>query len=114
MIGTWSNLKYAERNTMVAQITQELKRKGQGTGRGNETLIALEPLVRVRKYSPAAKHKDNKPSVAKRVVGTAAGAVAGRYAADKLNKMDNKTAKNIGTGIGAIAGYWASGRKKQK
>ena len=114
MIGTWSNLKYAERNTMVAQITQELKRKGQGTGRGNETLIALEPLVRVRKYSPAAKHKDNKPSAAKRVVGTAAGAVAGRYAADKLNKMDNKTAKNIGTGIGAIAGYWASGRKKQK
>lgn len=114
LITTWKTLKYAERNAVVAQITQELKRKGQGTGRGNETLTALEPLVRVRKYSPAAKHSDDKPSVAKRVVGTAAGAVAGRYAADKLNKMDNKTAKNIGTGIGAIAGYWASGRKKQK
>jgi hypothetical protein len=114
MIGQWKTLKYPERNTVIAQITQELRRKGQGTGRGNETLTALDPMVRVRKYSPAAKQKDDKPSLAKRAVGTAVGAAAGRYAADKLNKMDNNKAKNIGTGIGAIAGYWASGRKKQK
>ena len=56
----------------------------------------------------------NKPSAAKRIAGTAAGAVAGRYAAGKLAKMDPKKAKNIGTGIGAIAGYWASGRRRQK
>jgi uncharacterized protein YcfJ len=51
--------------------------------------------------------------MAKRIAGTAVGAAAGRYAADKINKASNKTAKNVGTGMGAIAGYWASGRRKQ-
>lgn len=106
--GMWKTLRQGEKSTMVAQITMELRRMGGGTGRGNEVLTSLEPMTRIKKYSAVAQ-QSNQPSTAQRVAGTAVGAVAGRYAASKLNKN-----KNAGTGIGAIAGYWASGRRKQQ
>ena len=48
------------------------------------------------------------------VAGTVAGAIAGKYAMNKLKKAKPSTQSKIGTGIGALAGYWASGRKRQK
>lgn len=116
LISTWQNVRPEQQKQVVAQIKMELKRIGGGGGVGNELLTALEPLSRTRSYGPTAKMAytpTGKPSMAKRIAGTAVGAAAGRYAANKINKASNKTAKNIGTGMGAIAGYWASGRRKQ-
>ena len=115
-ISRWENVRFEQQKQIINQIKVELRRMGSGGGRGNELLVALEPLSRLRGYGPAAKlapKKTGTPSMAKRIAGTAIGAAAGRYAADKINKASNKTAKNIGTGMGAIAGYWASGRRKQ-
>lgn len=85
--GMWRSMRQAEKSTMIAQITLELRRMGAGTGRGNEVLTALEPMTRVRKYSPVVQQakKISKPAVSP----TAA------------------------AGIGAVAGYWAAGRKKK-
>lgn len=115
-ISRWQNVRFEQQKQIINQIKVELRRMGSGGGRGNELLVALEPLSRLRGYGPAAKlapKKTGTPSMAKRIAGTAVGAAAGRYAADKINKASNKTAKNVGTGMGAIAGYWASGRRKQ-
>ena len=115
-IASWDKSTEAERNKIKAKIIREFVRLG---ARSNELLPALSSQLTARRKQDVWKgNKDyvdpNKPSAAKRIAGTAAGAVAGRYAAGKLAKMDPKKAKNIGTGIGAIAGYWASGRRRQK
>ena len=86
--GMWKTMRQAEKSTMIAQITLELRRMCSGTGRGNEVLTALEPMTRVRKYSPVVQ-KTSKP--AKSPIPQAAAAA----------------------GIGALAGYWAAGRKKK-
>lgn len=85
--GMWKTLRQGEKNTMIAQITLELRRMGGGTGRGNEVLTSLEPMTRIKKYSPVAQQA--KPVSKPRVTPAAA------------------------AGIGAIAGYWAAGRKKK-
>lgn len=106
----WDKLKYSEKQSIVAQITQELRRKGNGTATNSEIGKPLQSMLKQR----IMRNKD-KPSsnTGKKLAGAALGAVAGRYAADKLNKTNNNTAKNVGTGIGAIAGYWAASRDKK-
>jgi uncharacterized protein YcfJ len=73
-------------------------------------------MTKYKAYGISDKYKDE-PSLARRVAGTAVGAVAGRYAGKKLAKATGKDVdkyKKYGTGLGAIAGYWASGRQRQK
>lgn len=105
LVINWNRLKYPEKQSIVTQIAQELRRIGATQ---SELMLGLTPMMKYKKYSPVTE-----PSTAKKVAGAALGAIAGRYAADKLNKAGNNTAKNIGTGIGAIAGYWAGGRNKK-
>lgn len=120
LISTYSSLKFAQRNALIAQILFEMKRIGGGAGRGSELVPQLEPFLKKRGYSKAERDakkdfdKANKTSFAKRAAGTVAGAIAGKYAVDKLAKAKPSTQKKVGAGIGAIAGYWASGRKRQK
>ena len=120
LISTYSTLKFAQRNALTAQILFEMKRLGGGSGRGSELIPALEPFLKKRGYQDAERRankaaaKANKTSFAKRAAGTVAGAIAGKYAINKLAKAKTSTQSKIGTGIGAIAGYWASGRKRQK
>lgn len=120
LISTYSNLKFAQKNALHAQILFEIKRIGGGAGRGSELVPALEPFLKKRGYSSAEKKAEkqaqaaNKTSFAKRAAGTVAGAIAGKYAVGKLAKAKPSTQNKVGAGIGAIAGYWASGRKRQK
>jgi len=108
MIVDWPKLKYSSKQRIVAQVIQELRRRGSGSGRYMEITRGLEPMLKQNKFKNIEKPKSD---TGKKVAGAVAGAIAGRYAADKLNKSSNKTAKNVGTGIGAIAGFWAAGKK---
>ena len=112
LIMDWENLKYIQRQTVTSRIAQEYRK----LGRGSELLVPLSTMIKYKKYrvQPAFKKK---PSLTTRVAGTAAGAVAGRYAGGKIAKRFGKDIdkyKKAGTGLGAIAGYWASGRQRQK
>lgn len=107
LVQDWKNLKYSQKQLAIAQIIQELRRKGAGAGRASEVMYGLDPMLKVKRFRNAEPEKKTGG-----LAGAVAGAVAGRYAAGKLNKMDNKTAKNVGTGIGAIAGYWANRKAK--
>lgn len=115
MIPDWKNLRYSSKQRIIAQIIQELRRTGSGSGQYTELMRTLSPLLKKTKFTGKRDDKisSDEPGLGKKVAGAVAGAVAGRYAADKLNKADNKTAKNVGTGIGTIAGFWAAGRKKK-
>ena len=110
LISDWSNLKYTSKQLVVAKLLQEYRR----LGRGSEMVSPLSTMTKYRGYN-ASKYQEPKTSLAKRALGTVAGAAAGRVAgkkiAQKLGKDIDKY-KKYGTGIGAIAGYWASGRKK--
>lgn len=108
LIQDWKNLKYAQKQLAIAQIVQELRRKGAGAGRASEIMYGLSPMLKNKKFLNTEPEKKSGGGLA----GAVAGAVAGRYVAGKLNKMDNKKAKNLGTGIGAIAGYWANRNRK--
>jgi len=116
-ITNWSTAREHDKDRVKNLIVREMRRLGKGGARASE-LVALTQNTMSTSQRKSSQKKSpidtEKPSTAKRIAGTAAGALAGRYAADKLNKMNNKTAKNIGTGIGAVAGYWASGKRKQK
>ena len=110
LIMDWENLRYIQRQTVTARILQEFRR----LGRGSEVMTPLSTMVKYKKYKVPQEFK--KPSLTKRVAGTAAGAVAGRYVGKKIAKRFGKDVdkyKKAGTGLGAIAGYWASGRKKR-
>ena len=112
LIMDWEKLKYIQRQTVTARITQEFRR----LGRGSELMAPLGTMLKYKKYHVSKFKAQQKPSLAKRVAGTAAGAVAGRYAGKKIAKRFGKDIdkyKKAGTGLGAIAGYWASGRRKQ-
>jgi len=109
MIVDWPKLNYTGKQRIVAQVIQELRRRGAGSGRYMEITYGLEPMLKKVKFRNIDKPKSD---TGKKIAGAVAGAIAGRYAADKINKSSNKTAKNVGTGIGAIAGYWAAGKKK--
>lgn len=112
LISDWSNLKYSQRQMVVAAVIQEYRRYAKGS----EMVSPLSTMTKYKAYSISDKYKDE-PSLARRVAGTVAGAVAGRYAGKKLAKATGKNVdkyKKYGTGLGAIAGYWASGRQRQK
>jgi len=114
MIPNWKTLKYSSKQRIIAQIIQELRRTGSGAGQYTELMRTLKPMLKKSKFTNRDRDPvPAQPSLGKKLAGAAAGAVAGRYAADKINKADNKTAKNVGTGIGAIAGFWAAGRRKK-
>ncbi len=120
LLSDWGNLKYPQRQLVVAKVLQELRR----TGRGSELMVPLTNLVRDRDLktatvtypdSRAYTPPDEKTSAAKGLVGAALGAYAARKLAPKVAQYaQNNPAgfKNAATGIGAIAGYWA-GRKKR-
>jgi hypothetical protein len=108
LITDWRHLKYSQKQLVISQLTQELRRRGAGAGKASEIMLALGPMLKVKRLEKPLSTASGSAA------GALAGALAGRYAASKLNKMDNKTAKNVGTGIGAIAGYWAGGRGKVK
>lgn len=108
----WSNLKYPQKQLVIAQSVQELRRRGHGSG--SELIPSLTGMLKYKQYKDLAKEpKPEKPSTLKRAAATAAGAVAGRALANKLNGLTPDKAKNIGTGLGAIAGFWASGRQRK-
>ena len=113
MIGDWRNLRYSSKQRVLAQIIQELRRTGSGAAQYTELMRSLTPMLKKTRFKNRDIVPDEKTSFSKKVAGAVAGGVAGRYAADKINKTDNKTAKTIGTGIGAVAGYWAAGRKQK-
>jgi len=108
----WGNLKFTSRQNVIATISQEIRR----VAKGSELLKPLQTMLKYRNYRPHPEYKAPRTSFTKRAIGTAAGAVAGRYAGKKIAQRlgkDQDNYKKAGTGIGAIAGYWASGRKKQ-
>jgi len=112
LITDWSNLKYSQRQMVVAAVIQEYRRYAKGS----EMVSPLSTMTKYKKFSISDKYSD-KPSTTKRVAGTVAGAVAGRYAGKKIAQATGKNVdkyKKYGTGLGAIAGYWASGRQRQK
>jgi len=86
MITDWTALSYSSKQRVIAQIVQELRRTGSGSGQYTELMFALKPMLKLRKF------KSRDP-------------VAKEPSAD--------TAKQAAAaGIGAIAGFWA-GRKKK-
>jgi len=112
-IVNYDNMTDKTRANLALRLQKELFRVGQGA------VLPTDIMIMNRLLSASSKEKNIKapksagPSTASRLGGAALGALAGRYAAGKLSKMDTKTAKNVGTGIGAVAGYWASGRKSK-
>lgn len=113
LILDWENLKYPQKQAVTAAAIQEIRRIGKGSG--SELIPSLTGMLKYKKYKDKAKDPmaPEEPSKLKRAAATAAGALAGRALANKLNGLDAKHAKNIGTGLGAIAGFWASGRQRK-
>jgi len=99
------------RKALAMRLERELRRIGQGAVLPTD-IMTMNKVLSKSALDKNIKTPDAKPSMVKKLGGAALGAVAGRYAADKLNRTDNKTAKNVGTGIGAVAGYWAAGRNR--
>ena len=87
MITDWKNLRHSSKQRVIAQVVQELRRTGTGSGQYTELMFALTPMLKKTKF------KDRDP-IAPKTQSTAPA----------------KTA--AATGLGAIAGYWA-GRKKK-
>jgi hypothetical protein len=120
LLSDWGNLKYPQRQLVVAKILQELRK----LGRASELIGPLTGLVRDRDLKLAARSypdsrsyvaPDTKPSLTKGIAGAALGAYAARKLAPKVAQyaQDNPQGfKRAATGIGAIAGYWAGRRKK--
>lgn len=113
VINNWEKASQNTKDVLKQRLVTELRRLG---ARGSELFpIVMGTLTLKRKREVWKGNKEKeiaRPDTARRLAGTVAGAVAGRYAAGKLAGMDKKKAKNVGTGLGAIAGYWASGRRK--
>ena len=106
LIVDWDNLKYSQKQYVVAKILQSLRTiKAQTTEIFNH-LIAMK-RERAYRDTPVS----DKPSALKRAAATAAGAYVGSKVVPAISK--SKLSGKTGAGIGAIAGYWASGRKKQ-
>lgn len=111
-ITDWGNLRFASKQTVITKIVQEIRR----IAKGSELMSPLNTMVKYRGHVTKSDYKEPRTSFTKRAVGTAAGAVAGRYVGKKIAQKTGGNVnkyKKAGTGIGAIAGYWASGRKKQ-
>lgn len=87
MITNWTNLKYSSKQRVVAQIIQELRRTGSGSGQYTELMKIIAPMLKQPKFK-------NLPKVAPK-------------------EQPSDTAKQVASaGLGAIAGFWA-GRKKK-
>jgi len=105
-------LRFATKQTVITKMVQEIRR----IAKGSELMSPLNTMVKYRGHITKSDYKEPRTSFTKRAVGTAAGAVAGRYIGKKVAQKTGGNVdkyKKAGTGIGAIAGYWASGRKKQ-
>jgi len=112
-ITDWNNLKYTSKQQIIARMTQEIRR----IAKGSEVMAPLGQMLKYRRFKAAPEYKNPRTSFTKRAIGTAAGAVAGRYIGKKVAQKTGANVdkyKKAGTGLGAIAGYWASGRKKQQ
>jgi len=110
LIMDWENLRFTQRQLVTAKCLQEIRR----IAKGSELVAKLSTMSKYRGFKVTPKY--DKPSLGKRVAGTAAGAIAGRVIGKKIGKKFGKNVdkyKKVGTGIGAIAGYWASGRQRQ-
>jgi len=120
MVTDYTSLRDAQKQSLIAQLTQEMRRVGGGAGRSSELMLTLTTMLRRRTHTPMAKDRKidqpdtARPGMAARLGGAAAGAVAGRIAGDRLSRVSNRTAKNIGTAAGAAAGYWAAGRRAKR
>jgi hypothetical protein len=107
----WANLKYIQRQMVIATLAHELRMKGVGS----ELLDSLNTMLKYREYTVAPDTQQ--PGLGSKLAGAVAGAVVGRTIGSKVATVlgkDEDKYKKVGTGIGAIAGYWASGRKKVK
>lgn len=106
-------LRDAQKQSLLAQLTQEIRRLGGGAGRSSEMMAPLTGMLHRRGHgSGTPMVKDRKanqpqtarPSTARKVGGAVAGGIAGRAIAGSGNKT-------LGTAAGAAAGYWAAGRR---
>lgn len=90
---------------LTTNISREIKRITV-SGNGSEMVQALTAKpVDIKKALRRAPNDASSPI--RKTAGALAGAAAGAFVANKLNKN-----KKAGAGLGAIAGYWAAGRKK--
>jgi hypothetical protein len=108
----WRNISESQRQRVVSAIAHEYRR----LGRGIEFMTPLGAMIKYDTFKPEPA-PDDKPGLTRRALGTAAGAVAGRYVGGKVATAldrDVDKYKKLGTGIGAVAGYWASGRRSQR
>ena len=111
MVLSWGKLKYRPKQLVATKLTQEIRR----LGRGSELMMPMTSMLRDRGLRVASDYKEPRTSLTRRVAGTAAGAVAGRYIGKKVAQKTGANVdkyKKVGTGLGAVAGYWASGRNK--
>lgn len=104
LILDWGDLKYSQKQFVVAKIVQRMRLKGKGS----EIFQNLMAMKTTRKYDDIKPEKPT--SKLKRAAATVGGAYVGSKLVPHLTK--NKLGSKTGAGIGAIAGYWASGRKK--
>lgn len=113
LVTDWGNLKYSSRQLVVTKILQTMR----SIGRGSELLSPMTTMTKYRRYRTEPSYDVPRTTFAQKAAGAALGAVAGRYAADKIAKVAKdkpETLKKVGTGIGAVAGYWAAGRRKKQ
>ena len=112
LILDWENLKYIQRQMVVATLAHEMRKQGVGS----ELLTPLNTMLKYRDFR-VSDETEELPSLGTKLSGAAVGAAAGRAIGSKvatsLGKDENKY-KRVGTGIGAIAGYWAAGRRRQR
>lgn len=109
----WNNLKYIQKQMVVANFAHEFRKKGIGS----ELLAPINTMLKYRDYRVADNTPSDVPGLGTKLAGAAVGAAAGRVIGSKvatsLGKDEDKY-KKVGTGIGAIAGYWAAGRRRQR
>lgn len=112
LILDWGNLKYIQRQMVVATLAHEMRKQGIGS----ELLTPLNTMLKYRDFR-VSDDTEELPGLGTKLAGAAVGAVAGRAIGSKvatsLGKDEDKY-KKAGTGIGAIAGYWAAGRRRQR
>ena len=104
LILDWADLKYSQKQYVIAKLMQIIRLKGKGT----EIFPQLNAMKTSRAYDNVKPEKPT--SKLARAAATVGGAYAGSKILPKVTK--GKISSRTGAGIGAIAGYWASGRKK--
>jgi hypothetical protein len=110
LVTDWGDLSYSKKQLSISKITQEIRR----LGRGSELLSPLTTMLKYKNFRVEPEYSEPRVSLTKKLAGAAAGAIAARYAADKITSTKPETFKKVATGLGAIAGYWAAGRSKKQ